>query len=355
MPLPESRIRALWWIVAAAFAAWLMGALAPVLMPFFLAAILGYVCQPLVLRLVRRGVPRALAVLIVMLLQFVLIALVLLTVLPLFAREFSLLAQQLPAFLDWLNRALAPWVAATTGVSVSLDAASLKATFAGAIHGSQGLGMKLAESVRLGGLGLLGLAVNAVLVPVVQFYLMRDWEEILGRAERLVPRRWHAQTMQFFREADDALGQYLHGQVLVILVMSVFYTAGLWMTGLSFFLPVGIITGVLVIVPYIGAATGIVLGSLAALMQFQEWTGVIWVWVVFALGQALEGNFITPKLVGERIGLHPVAVIFALLAFGQLFGFAGLLLALPASAVLLVGLRKLRQAWVESSLYRDER
>ncbi|MBI4293305.1 MAG: AI-2E family transporter [Betaproteobacteria bacterium] len=353
MPLANSDIRTFWWLAFAALLLALLYALSPVLMPFFLAAILGYICQPLVLWLGRHRVPRVVAVLVVMLLEFVLLALVVLTVLPLFIKEISLLMQQLPGFLDWLNRTLAPWLLAHAGVAVSFDAESLKEILNRSIQGSEGLGMRLLNSLRIGGLGLVGLIANLVLVPVVQFFLMRDWELILERAARLVPRRWHEQTAQFVKEADDALGQYLHGQVLVILVMSVFYTVGLWLTGLTFFLPIGLITGVLVFVPYVGAATGFVLGSLAALMQFQSWNGVIWVWIVFGLGQALEGNLITPKLVGERIGLHPIAVIFALLAFGQLFGLVGLLLALPASAVLLVALRKLRAAYVTSSLYSD--
>jgi predicted PurR-regulated permease PerM len=190
-----------------------------------------------------------------------------------------------------------------------------------------------------------------VLVPVVQFYLMRDWDWMLARIDSLIPRGWHGRVNAFVRESDEALGQYLHGQILVILVMSVFYTLGLWLTGLEFFLPIGIITGVLVFVPYVGAAIGFVLATLAAGIQFPDWSGVLWVWLVFGIGQAIEGNFITPKLVGERIGLHPVAVIFALLVFGQLFGFLGLLLALPASAVLLVALRHLRDKYLASHLY----
>ena len=137
--------------------------------------------------------------------------------------------------------------------------------------------------------------------------------------------------------------------------MTLFYTLGLYFTGLEFFLPIGIITGVLVFVPYVGAATGFLLATLAAVMQFPSWGGLLWVWLVFVIGQGIEGNFVTPKLVGSRIGLHPVAVIFALLAFGQVFGFPGLLLALPASAVLLVGLRKLRQIYLASSFYNSGR
>jgi len=212
--------------------------------------------------------------------------------------------------------------------------------------------MKLLASLHIGGLGLLGVFATAVLVPVVQFYLMRDWEPMLARIDDLIPRLWHERVTGFIAEADQALAQYLHGQILVILVMGCSYTLGLWLTGLEFFLPIGIITGVLVFVPYVGAATGFVLATLSAVMQFSDWTGLAWVWAVFIAGQAIEGNFITPKFVGERIGLHPVAVIFALLAFGQVLGFFGLLLALPASAVLLVLLRQLRQRYLGSRFYK---
>ncbi|MBI2318543.1 MAG: AI-2E family transporter [Betaproteobacteria bacterium] len=347
-------LRTLWWLAAAALLLALLYGLAPVLMPFFLAAILGYICQPLVAWLGRRRLPRTASVLLVMLLEFVLLALAALLVVPLAVKEISLLVQQFPGFLDWLNRTVAPKLAEYAGISASFDAESLKAALNRALQDSEGLGMKLLDSVRLGGLGVIGLFANLVLVPVVQFFLMRDWELILERAGRLVPRRWFPQVTQFAKEADEALGQYLHGQVLVILVMSLFYTLGLWLTGLSFFLPIGVITGVLVFVPYVGAATGFLLASLAALMQFQDWNGLVWVWIVFLAGQVIEGNLVTPKLVGERIGLHPIAVIFALLAFGQLFGLLGLLLALPASAVLLVALRKLRAAYVASRLYGEE-
>jgi predicted PurR-regulated permease PerM len=354
MPLSDAAIGRLSWsaIALAAFA--LLYALGPVLTPFFLAAILAYIFQPLVLWLARR-LPRALAVALVMLLEFLLLALLVLTVLPLFIKEISLLAEQAPGFFDWLNHSLAPWIFAKTGVAVNFDAASLKRMLIDNLQGSEGLGMKLLNSVRMGGLGLVGIVANVVLVPVVQFYLMRDWKSMIARVERLLPRPWQKDTIGFVREADAALSQYLHGQVLVILAMSLFYTGGLWVSGLAFFLPIGMITGLLVFVPYLGAAIGLTLGTLAALMQFQEWSGILWVWLVFGIGMAIEGNVVTPKLVGQRIGLHPIAVIFALLAFGQLFGFAGLLLALPASAVLLVALRKLRARYLQSALYTGQR
>jgi predicted PurR-regulated permease PerM len=326
--------------------------LRPVLTPFFLGAVLAYVWQPLITRLSRARFSRTLAVIVALVLEALIVVLLFLTVIPLFIKEATQLSQQLPALLEKLNTTLAPWLKARLGIEVALDAAGIKELVSEALRSSEGIGMMVLSSLRIGGLGLLGLFANIVLTPVVQFFLMRDWELILRRIEDLIPPHARANVLGFVREADDALSQYLHGQVLVILVMVVFYTVGLWLTGLEFFLPIGVITGTLVIVPYVGAATGFVLATLAAALQFQDLTPIIWVWVVFGVGQALEGYLVTPKLVGERIGLHPVAVIFALLAFGQIFGFAGLLIALPASAVLLVALRKLAARYRESTLYR---
>jgi predicted PurR-regulated permease PerM len=343
------------WIAAGVVILWGLYSLSAVLTPFFLAAILAYILQPIVAWLHRRRVPLALSVAGVLVLEALVLVLLMLTVLPLFIKEASQLARELPAFLNRLNETVAPWIRAKTGISVMLDSNSVMDWVIATVQGTDGIGMRVIDSLRSGGLGLMGLFATVVLVPVVQFYLMRDWKLFHSRFDALIPRGWHDPVRDFFAEADHALGQYLHGQVLVILVMTVFYTLGLYITGLEFFLPIGIITGVLVFVPYVGAATGFLLATLAAVMQFPSWGGLLWVWLVFAIGQGIEGNFITPKLVGSRIGLHPVAVIFALLAFGQVFGFPGLLLALPASAVLLVGLRKLRELYLASSFYNSGR
>lgn len=351
---PAQRWRALgvWVAVAAAFVL-LFYELRTVLTPFFMAGVIAYMLEPVVRRLRRWRVPRTLAVLLAMLMVLAVLVLLVLIVLPLFVREIQQLARELPGWLERLNTHVAPWINAKLGTSVRLDPASIKEAITDALQTSEGLGARILTSLRMGGLGLLGLFANAVLVPVVLFFVLRDWPRIIRHSRALIPRRWKAAVVAFFREADYALGQYLHGQMLVIGAMALFYTAGLWMTGLTYFLPIGILTGLLVFVPYVGAATGFILATVAALMQFNEFNNVIWVWVVFVSGQIIEGNFATPKLVGERIGLHPIAVIFALLAFGQLFGFTGLLIALPASAVLLVALRHLRVRYFASDLYRN--
>lgn len=341
-----------WWLALGALFLLLLYYLSPILTPFAMAGILAYICLPLVNRLSRR-LPRTLAVILVMLLVAAIFAILLLIVMPLFIREILTLVRALPSWLEHLNNTVAPWLNQRFDTDIQLDAASVRQAITEALQSREDLGSRVLAALRLGGMGLLGLFANLVLVPVVMFFLLRDWELFISRFEALIPRGWHANVTALVREADHALGQYLHGQVLVLLVMTVFYTVGLWAVGLDFFFPIGVVTGMLTFVPYVGATVGFVLATLSALMQFDNLWHVTWVWAVFFLGQTVEGNFITPKFVGDAIGLHPVVVIFALLAFGQLFGFTGLLLALPASAVLLVGLRTLRRKYVSSPFYND--
>jgi len=190
------------------------------------------------------------------------------------------------------------------------------------------------------------------LIPIVLFYLLRDWDILVGQVDNMIPRRYYTTVSQIKHEIDAVLSEFLRGQLTVMIMMAAFYVVGLWAVGLKFALPVGLITGLLVFVPYLGVGLGMLLGTIAAVLQFGTVTGVALVWTVFALGQLIESFFVTPKFVGERIGLHPVAVIFALLAFAQVFGFFGILLALPASAAILVGLRHLQARYRSSEVYK---
>lgn len=342
-----------WWLALGLAFLILLYYLSPILAPFLLGALLAYTCNPLVGWLERRRVPRTPAVIVVIVLLFALLVLLAVILVPLFYREVKLLSEQLPGYLGQINAHIVPWLRERFGIVVQLDAAGIRQLIADSLQSTEGLGARLLQSLKVGGLTLLGFVVNLLLLPVVLFYLMRDWNGLLARLDRLVPRRWHGKSREIAGEIDAVLAEFLRGQLAVILVMGAFYTIGLWLTGLDFFLPVGIITGVLVFVPYVGVLTGFLLATLAALMQFGPAAGLLWVWVVFAAGHTLESMLMTPSLVGHRIGLHPVAVIFALLAFGQLFGFFGVLLALPASAALLVGLRHLHRRYYASSFYKD--
>jgi len=198
---------------------------------------------------------------------------------------------------------------------------------------------------------ILGVLASLLLTPVAMFYLMRDGEIIAEKLDMLIPRYCHVKVRQISDEIDRVLAEFLRGQIFVMLLMSAFYSLALWLAGLEFALPIGMVAGMLVFIPYLGMITGLLLATLAAAMQFTDFASVLWVWSVFAAGQLLEGTLVTPWLVGERIGLHPLVVIFALLAFGQLFGFFGVLLALPMSAIVLVALRHGSIWYLSSRMY----
>lgn len=352
MPTPLSANPHFWgWLAVALLVGGLLYLLSPILAPFLFAAILAYILDPLVERLTGKFVPRTLAVVLVMSGVLALLVALALVVLPLFAKELRLLAERLPAFIAWLNQKLVPFAERYFGVALQLDVASVRALATEFVAENQDLVGKLLGSLRIGGLALLAFIVNLLLVPVVLFYLLRDWHKVLARVDRLIPRHLHKRARTILREVDSVLAEFLRGQLAVILVMSVYFVLALWLAGLEFALPIGLITGLLVFVPYVGALLGFALGTVTALMQFDSVWGLAWVWLAFGAGQALEGMVVTPWLVGDRIGLHPVAVIFALLAFGQVFGFFGVLLALPASAALLVALRHVREGYLASALY----
>jgi predicted PurR-regulated permease PerM len=190
-----------------------------------------------------------------------------------------------------------------------------------------------------------------VLIPVALFYLFADWARVVSQVIALVPARFRPGVDGFVGEVDEVLGQYMRGQLTVMVILAVFYSVGLALFGLDLALPIGVFSGLAVVIPYLGFGVGLVLALVAGLLQFVAWKAALMVAVVFGLGQLLEGFVLTPRLVGERIGLHPLAVIFALLAFGQVFGFVGVLVALPASAILLVCLRRARERYLASRLF----
>ena len=352
MPTPFSANPQFWgWIAIALVVGALLYLLSPILAPFLFAAILAYILDPLVERLAGRYMPRTLAVLLVMLALLALLVAFALVVLPLFTKELRLLAERLPAFIGWLNLHVAPYLERQLGVEVRFDVETVRRVAGELMADNEDLVARLLGSLKIGGLAVVAFLVNLLLVPVVLFYLLRDWHALRERVDRLIPRHVHAKAREILREVDAVLAEFLRGQLTVIAVMGVYYVLTLSLARLEFALPIGLITAALVFIPYVGALLGFALGSIAALLQFDSLWGLAWVWLAFGVGQALEGMVVTPWLVGERIGLHPVAVIFALLAFGQLFGFFGVLLALPASAALLVALRHLRRAYLASALY----
>lgn len=353
MTLSPPQIRALIWAALATGATLALWLLSPVLTPFVIAGVLAYVLVPLVDRLAAvRRVPRWLAVTVVEVLLALVVVSVMLLLVPILARELPLLREQIPALALKFDAVLSPWLA-QFGIHVALDPTSVKAWALKYLSANwTGGAWALLASARIGGSFLLTLVSNLVLVPLVLFYLLLDWHGFVRRTQAYVPPRFRAAVADFTAECNTVLGQYLRGQLLVLGVLAVYFTAGLWAVGLDLALPVGVFTGLAFFVPYLGFGLGFLLATMCALLQFGALGGVLAVWLVYAVGQALESALLTPRLVGESIGLHPLAVIFALLAFGQLFGFVGVLVALPLSAVLLVGARRVRSAYLASALYQ---
>jgi predicted PurR-regulated permease PerM len=337
------------WITLAAFVGTLFYFLAPILSPFLLAAILAYICNPLVERMAGRNVPRGLAATLVLMLVTAIFALMLFILLPLLVGQVRAVAEQMPMYVDWLRTTVDPWVRRT--FAIELDVQLVKDWLADHMAEIQSVALKLLPSLRSGGRAVIALAVNLVLVPVVLFYLLRDWDRLIRNIDLMIPRRWHVTARQLAREIDRVLGEFLRGQLLVMLLMGLFYVIALWFVGLEYALSVGLIAGLFTFVPYLGVIAGAALATLTGVLQFDDSSQLWWIWGVFLLGSVLEGYVFVPFLVGDRIGLHPLVVIFALLAFAQLFGFFGVLLALPVSAALLVWLRHLRGRYLGSGVY----
>ncbi len=351
MTLTNAQRRTLTWLAMAAVFLLMLWLLAPVLAPFLVGAVMAYALQPAVENLVRRRVPRLLAVILVEVVVVVALLALALLVVPIFSKELPLLREQIPLFLDRVNTRLLPWLS-QYGVNVTIDTASLKALVLSSLNANlEDWTGALLNSARVGGGILLSTVAAAVLVPLVLFYLLMDWPTLVRRINTLIPPRMRAQTHEVLAEVDGVLGQYLRGQSMVMLTLAIFYSVGLGLFGFDLALPVGVFTGLAVFIPYVGFGIGLLLALLAGLLQFMSWYGVVAVAVVYGLGQVVESFFLTPRLVGERIGMHPLMVIFALLAFGHLFGFVGVLVALPVSAVLVVAVHRLTAAYLDSKLY----
>ncbi|MDO8786787.1 MAG: AI-2E family transporter [Sulfuritalea sp.] len=348
----SDRLQATLWIAAGLAILTLLYALSPILTPFLLAAIFAYICNPVTDRITGWGLPRVLAVVLVMLALAALIAGLVLIILPLLYEEAAVLAARTPEALTLANEKLAPWLRQHFGLRLRFDSASLQKLAAGNWDTVQIILERLYSSLKIGGVALVGLAINLMLAPVVMFYLLLDWASMMQRLTGIIPRPWHAKIVSVANDIDAVLSQYLRGQILVMALLAAYYCVALWLADIPSALSIGVVTGLLIFIPYLGYATGLILALLVAALQFSGWGPIVAVLIVYGIGQVLEGFLLTPFLVGERIGLHPLAVIFALMAFGQLFGFFGVLAALPASAALLVGLREVRALYLASRFYR---
>ncbi len=357
-PTPVGTLARRWqWLLIAAIAGWLIWLLAPVLTPFVLAALLGWLGDPWVDRLERVGRSRTTAVVLVFTLMILLLVLAMVLLVPMIERQIVTLIDSLPTYRDWLVQRALPWVEQRTGLElvVWLDPDRLTEWVRGHWQQAGGVAATFFGYLSRSGFAVMAWVANLVLLPILTFYFLRDWDKLVERVAALIPRDHIAIATRLALESNDVLGAFLRGQFLVMLALGAIYATGLSVVGLKLGLLIGIIAGLISFVPYLGTATGIVLGVVAALVQTGgDWNLVALVMVVFVIGQMLEGYVLTPRIVGDRIGLHPVAVIFAIMAGGQLFGFLGMLLALPIAAVANVMLRYAHERYTQSPLYAGE-
>ncbi|MCL5669405.1 MAG: AI-2E family transporter [Gammaproteobacteria bacterium] len=342
------------WLSLAVLAggALLVYLLAPVLTPFLAAALFAYLGNPLVGRLEARKLPRGVSASLVFGLFLFIVLLTLLILIPLLERQITTFIGKLPGYFTWMQETALPWLRERLGLEETvLDINTLQEILRQHWQKAGGIASSVLGSVSNSGFTFLSWLANLVLIPLVTFYLLRDWNVLLTRIHELLPRQIEPTAVTLARESDEVLGAFLRGQLSVMLALSVIYTTGLWLMGLDLALLIGLTAGLLSFVPYLGFAIGIVAAGIAALVQFQDLLHLLPVLAVFGAGQIIESFWLTPHLIGKRIGLHPVAVIFAVMAGGQLFGFLGVLLALPAAAVIMVLLRHLRERYLSSALY----
>lgn len=324
--------------------------LTPILTPFLVGAILAYLCNPIVDLLIRLKLSRTWAVVIVFTTLFIFIVLLCILLVSPIQEQLIALTNQTPKMFSYLEDKVLPWISAHLGIDLKGSLPAIEN-----IHSQNVVeaGGGFLKTILNSGITVFEVLLNIILVPVVTFYLLRDWDLIIQNIYNLIPKRAKAQTLKIIKECDNALSAFLRGQLLVMLSLGIFYAIALSVMGLQFGMTIGLITGLISIVPYLGMIVGVVISMVTALMQFGTPISVFWVLLIFLLGHGLENAYLSPKLIGDRVGLHPVAVIFAILAGGKLFGFFGVLLALPVSAVAMVLIRHGLRRYHQSHYYKN--
>lgn len=355
MTTSSNKLADRWWLLAVVvLTGWLLYLLSPILMPFVVSILLAYLGDPLVDRLEASKLPRALAVSIVFVVIFLALVLLTLVLVPRIEEQVAHLLSRIPGYIEWLKQGLLPKLDSILPAGTELaDLSAIQAALSEHWQKAGGIVKSVVSSVSQSGLALLAWLANLVLIPVLTFYLLRDWDHLVDGAKTLLPKSSVATWTRLATEADDVLGAFLRGQLLVMFALGVIYTTGLWFIGLDLALLIGMFAGLVSFVPYLGLIVGILIAGVAAFLQFKGFGELPWVALVFVVGQLVEGMVLTPRLVGERIGLHPVAVIFAVMAGAQLYGFFGVLLALPVAAVAMVLLRHLLNTYRSSRFFNE--
>ncbi|QEP43076.1 AI-2E family transporter [Ectothiorhodospiraceae bacterium BW-2] len=332
---------------------WLIGSLLmPILPPFLIGMLLAYIGDPLVDKLERRPLSRTRSVTIVFAAISVISLGILLVIVPLLQQQLAILLARIPEYISYFQNHWIPVL--TQWIPVDEELFSLNSLLNQLKPNIEQTGQAFSSIFALisgSGMALIYWVTNLLLLPLVTFYMLRDWDIWIAFLARWIPRPIHPTVVKLMQESDSMLGAFFRGQLLVAMLLGTIYSIGLWWVGLEFSLLIGMVAGLVSIAPYLGFIVGIALASIAALLQFHDWTPLLSIVAVFSIAQLIEGFFLTPWLLGDKLGLHPVLVLFAIMAGGELFGFWGILLALPVTAVLAVWLRHGSRAYLNSSWY----
>ncbi|TDR16268.1 AI-2E family transporter [Marinicella litoralis] len=352
----ENKINKQWYMLALfLLTGYFIYLLSPILTPFAVGALLAYLFDPLADKLEKLKLNRTLSVTLVFLVISLLVFGIALILIPTLERQISSFIKNLPMYFEWLRENVSPWLQSTFGIQTDIfNFNELTQLLKSHWESAGGIAQTVLASVTKSGLVIVNLFMNFLLIPVVTFYLLRDWDIITQRVSELIPRPYHKTVTTITRDANSVLSAFLRGQLSVMLALGAIYTIGLWIVGVELSLLIGMGAGMISFVPYLGTIVGLIAGVIAALVQFGDVNHIVYVLIVFGFGQLMEGFILTPWLVGDRIGLHPVAVIFSVLAGGQLFGFVGVLLGLPLAAVIMVLLRHGHEKYMASKLYGKE-
>lgn len=340
------------WLGVAIFTALFIYFLSPVLAPFLTAALIAYMGNPIVNCLVKIKVPRILAVVFVFLLLIVGVTFLLLTLIPLLEEQITWLIQQIPNIYAWLQNKVIPMLKEKLDITWEFTMPDIQTVLSKGLPKAGNIVSNILQTITSSTINIVKWMTNFLLVFVVAFYLLRDWDSVLENIENLLPRNVVGTVGELFGQCNEVVGAFFRGQLIVMFALGTIYSVGLMFAGLNVALLIGLLAGLVSIVPYLGFIVGITVASVAAFFQFHDMIHIVYVWATFAVGQMAESMVLTPLLVGDRIGLHPVAVIFAILAGGQLFGFVGVLLALPVAAAMMVFVRYAILHYQSSNLYQ---
>jgi predicted PurR-regulated permease PerM len=326
--------------------------LAPILTPFLVGAFLAYLVNPLINHLMRLRLSRLTSVIIIFITLFLILTISILLLIPVIQEQIDALILLVPIAINWFQFTLLPSVATFLHSQELVNSDTIKNLLSQHWGKAGSLASTFVSTVLKSGFLLLTWLMNLIIIPLVTFYLLKDWKKLLTNIHNLIPKHLQKKAVIIAKECDEVLSAFFRGQLLVMLTIGIYYSIGLSLVGLKIGIILGLILGIISIVPYLGFIVGILTASIAAYIQIGDLHSVLWVCSLFLIGQLLDALFITPNLVGDRIGLHPVVVILAVLAGGSLFGFFGVLLALPATAVIMVWLRHLEHSYKESQLHR---